>query len=119
MTFLSPWTALLAAAVALPLLILLYFLKLRRQQMRIASTRDEAMLAGNRVIWTDLMVGAPDVTLAFFEDTRHFIMDDRPAELDLAIEYFLAGKPVQGYSAPSPPDSQPASQPASRPEPVK
>lgn len=52
-TFLSPWTALLAAAVALPLLILLYFLKLRRQPMRIAST----------LLWEksfqDLQVNAP------------------------------------------------------------
>lgn len=38
MTFLTPWSALLAAAVALPLLLLLYFLKLRRRYVRIAST---------------------------------------------------------------------------------
>ncbi len=38
MSFLSPWSAALAAAVAVPLLLLLYFLKLRRRSMRIAST---------------------------------------------------------------------------------
>ncbi|MCZ6851448.1 MAG: VWA domain-containing protein [Planctomycetota bacterium] len=38
MSFLSPWSAVLAAAVAVPLLLLLYFLKLRRRSMRIAST---------------------------------------------------------------------------------
>jgi hypothetical protein len=38
MSFLSPWSALGAAAVAVPLLLLLYFLKLRRQTTRIAST---------------------------------------------------------------------------------
>ena len=38
MTFLNPWSAILAAAVAVPLLLLLYFLKLRRQTLRMAST---------------------------------------------------------------------------------
>lgn len=51
--FLSPWTALLAAAVALPLLLLLYFLKLRRQTLRIPST----MLW--RQSFEDLQVNAP------------------------------------------------------------
>lgn len=53
MQFLSPWTALLAAAVALPLLLMLYFLKLRRQTLRIPST----------LLWRqsyeDLQVNAP------------------------------------------------------------
>ncbi len=38
MSFLTPWSAILAAAVAIPLLLLLYFLKLRRQALRMAST---------------------------------------------------------------------------------
>ena len=38
MTFVNPLTALIAAAVAIPLLLLLYILKLRRQPLRIAST---------------------------------------------------------------------------------
>ena len=38
MSFLTPWSALVAAAIAVPLLVLLYFLKLRRQALRIAST---------------------------------------------------------------------------------
>lgn len=38
MSFLSPWSALAAAAIAVPLLLLLYFLKLRRHTTRIAST---------------------------------------------------------------------------------
>ena len=37
-TFLSPWTALVAAAIALPLFIALYILRLRRQRQVIAST---------------------------------------------------------------------------------
>lgn len=38
MSFLTPLSALLAAAVAIPLLVLLYLLKLRRQPVRIPST---------------------------------------------------------------------------------
>ena len=38
MTLLNPWAALVAAAVALPLLLVLYFLKLRRQALRMPST---------------------------------------------------------------------------------
>ncbi len=37
MTFLAPGTGLLAAAIALPLLLLLYFLKLRRRTVRVSS----------------------------------------------------------------------------------
>jgi hypothetical protein len=37
-SFLTPWSALLAAAVAIPLLLLLYMLKLRRRRQRMAST---------------------------------------------------------------------------------
>jgi hypothetical protein len=52
-TFLSPWSALFAAAITLPLLLLLYFLKLRRQSLRIPST----------LLWQksfeDLQVNAP------------------------------------------------------------
>ncbi len=38
MTFLNPWPALVAAAVVVPLLLVLYFLKLRRQSLRMPST---------------------------------------------------------------------------------
>jgi len=38
MTLLNPWPALVAAAVAVPLLLVLYFLKLRRQTLRMPST---------------------------------------------------------------------------------
>lgn len=38
MTFLAPMTGLLAAAIAVPALLLLYFLKLRRRPVRVSST---------------------------------------------------------------------------------
>ncbi len=38
MTLLDPWTAILAASAAVPLLLLLYVLKLRRRTLRLSST---------------------------------------------------------------------------------
>lgn len=38
MSFLSPWPAVWAAAVAIPLLVLLYMLRLRRRAVRVSST---------------------------------------------------------------------------------
>jgi pimeloyl-ACP methyl ester carboxylesterase len=34
---------------------------------------------------------SPAVRLVGFDDCRHFVMDDRPAELDAAIAEFLSG----------------------------
>jgi hypothetical protein len=53
MTLLSPWTGLAVAAIAIPLLLLLYFLKLRRQERKISST-----LLWKKAI-QDLQVNAP------------------------------------------------------------
>lgn len=51
--FLNPWTASIAAAIAVPLLLILYFLKLRRQERVVSST----------ILWRkaiqDLQVNAP------------------------------------------------------------
>src|SRR5690606_6648293 len=53
MSFLSPWTALIAAGLTVPPLVLLYFLKLRRRDVPVAST----------LLWKkavqDLQVNAP------------------------------------------------------------
>lgn len=38
MTLLAPWNAIAAAAITAPLLLLLYFLKLRRRRLRVSST---------------------------------------------------------------------------------
>lgn len=51
--FLNPWTAIIAGAIAVPLLLVLYFLKLRRQERVVSST----------ILWRkaiqDLQVNAP------------------------------------------------------------
>jgi pimeloyl-ACP methyl ester carboxylesterase len=49
-----------------------------------------------RKSWQDQFKEAPKVTLVFFEKTRHFVMEDAPAELDTAVEDFLAGREVKG-----------------------
>jgi N-formylmaleamate deformylase len=62
-----------------------------------------------RQVWKDLLKGQPKITLVYFENTHHFIMEDAPAELDKAVEDFLAGRKVEGKSggeakAPKPAD---------------
>lgn len=52
-TFLNPWTALIAASVAVPALLVLYFLKLRRRELAVSST-----LLWKKAI-QDLQVNAP------------------------------------------------------------
>ncbi len=53
MQFLTPWIALLAGLVAVPLLLLLYFLKLKRRELIVSST-----LLWKRAV-QDLQVNAP------------------------------------------------------------
>lgn len=43
-----------------------------------------------RQTWRDAMANAPRARLVFFDATRHFVMDEKPAELDSAIAEFLA-----------------------------
>lgn len=54
-----------------------------------------------RAAWEAQSTLAPKGSLVFFEDTRHFVMDDAPAELDAAVAAFAAGKPVEGKKAPA------------------
>ncbi|MFQ5428728.1 MAG: VWA domain-containing protein [Phycisphaerae bacterium] len=84
MTFLSLQTALLAAGLAVPLLLLLYFLKLRRQERRISST----------LLWKkavqDLQVNAP------FQKLRRNLLLLLQL-LILAAVLFSLGKPVANF----------------------
>lgn len=57
-----------------------------------------------RAEWGRQMAGAEKGQVVFFEDTRHFIMEDRPMEFDRSIAEFVTGKPVEGYAAPKAPD---------------
>lgn len=50
--------------------------------------------------WTEQFSKASKGKVVFFESTKHFIMDDRPQVFDAAVEAFVAGKDVQGYTAP-------------------
>src|SRR5205807_4156459 len=52
-SFLNPWAAVAAAAIAVPVLLVLYFLKLRRREMPVSST-----LLWRKAI-QDLQVNAP------------------------------------------------------------
>lgn len=62
--------------------------------------------------WRATLQNAPHLSLVFFEKTRHFIQDERPAELDAAIADFLAGRSVQGVQADPVPQTAPATVPA-------
>lgn len=42
----------------------------------------------------------PSVAIVNFDDTRHFVTEDRPAELDAAVADFVARKPVKGVTVP-------------------
>ncbi|MHC4128834.1 MAG: VWA domain-containing protein [Planctomycetota bacterium] len=105
MTFLSPWSALGAAAITVPLLLLLYFLKLRRQTTRIASTllwrRSTEDLQANvplqRLRWSLLLLlqlliaatliaalGRPVVLAAGGSPARVILLIDRSASMNAA-----------------------------------
>ncbi len=84
MSFLSPYTALIAAAASIPLLLLLYFLKLRRTEHTIPST----------LLWRkavqDLRVNAP------FQKLRKNILLLLQMLLLIAVLVALA-KPVMNF----------------------
>jgi pimeloyl-ACP methyl ester carboxylesterase len=50
-------------------------------------------------IWAPFVDDSKSVQLVYFEECRHFIMDDAPAEFDRAIEQWVKGDPVEGKKA--------------------
>src|SRR3954463_11001941 len=83
--FLNPWTALAGAAIFIPLLLILYFLKLRRREMTVSST----------LLWKkavqDLQVNAP------FQKLRRNLL--LLLQLLLLMLLLLAfSRPVTNYS---------------------
>lgn len=52
----------------------------------------DAAAAMKESIRMQFSTASPSVRLVAFDDCRHFVMDDRPAELDAAIAEFLAGR---------------------------
>src|SRR5688500_11187012 len=87
-TFLNPWFAAAAAALAIPALLILYFLKLRRREMAVSST----------FLWKksiqDLQVNAP------FQKLRRNLLLLLQLIL-LALLLLALSKPVANY-APGP-----------------
>lgn len=81
--------------------------------------------AYEREITQMLAKGGEQSMVVIFGDTRHFVMDDAPAELDAAIDAFLNGKPVIGKESSRPkvqvasPVDEPATQRATPSDPQK
>ena len=46
--------------------------------------------------WKRIVGAPPRTTLAFYEDCRHFVMDDNPAQLDIDVDLFVRGKAIPG-----------------------
>lgn len=81
---------------------------------------DDAAL---RSMWEREWKPVPQHTLVFFEDTAEFVTENAPADLDRAVEQFLANRPVEGRKGtpkpprpttpqPAAPDQPQASEPA-------
>lgn len=87
MSFLTPWAAALAGAVVLPLLVLMYFLKLRRKQVMVPST----------LLWRksvqDLQASAP------FQKLRRNLLLILQVLILLGLLFALARPTVDGWAA--------------------
>ncbi len=102
MTWLTPLIAGIAAAVLIPLLVLLYFLKLRRREVEVSTTllwkksiqdlqanapfqklrRNILLLLQLLVLFAGLLaIAQPEIAAAMSEKTRHIIMIDRSASM--------------------------------------
>src|SRR3954447_11058582 len=86
-SFLNPWAAAAAAAIAVPALLVLYFLKLRRREVPVAST-----LLWRKAI-QDLQVNAP-----FQKLRRNLLLLLQLILLILLLLAFM--RPVSNYTAP-------------------
>jgi hypothetical protein len=84
-TFLNPWWALAAAGIAIPALLILYFLKLRRREMEVSST-----LLWKKAI-QDLQVNAP-----FQKLRRNLLLILQLLLLALLLAAFA--RPVMNYT---------------------
>src|SRR4030088_1589347 len=84
-SFLNPWMAAAAAGIAVPLLLVLYFLKLRRREMPVAST-----LLWRKAIH-DLQVNAP------FQKLRRNLLFLLQLLLLLLLALALS-RPITSYS---------------------
>lgn len=102
MTWLTPLIAGVAAAVLIPLLVLLYFLKLRRRVVEVSTTllwkksiedlqanapfqklrRNILLLLQLLVLFAGLLaIAQPEIASAMSEKTRHIIVIDRSASM--------------------------------------
>jgi len=84
--------------------------------LAISCITDEEMAPGLkdkiRASALHLFSTAANTDVVFFEDTRHFVMDDSPQALDETIDALLTGKPVRGKpAAPAPAAASPARRP--------
>lgn len=52
-----------------------------------------------RTIWTSFSEGTKTVNVVYFEDSRHFVMDDAPEKLDRVMERWVKGEPVEEKKA--------------------
>jgi N-formylmaleamate deformylase len=71
-------------------------------------------------MWKAFYRPIASATVVFFQDTREFITEDAPAELDRAVEQFVKGEPVQGKDraeSPEPPAPEVPAAPAQPPPP--
>lgn len=116
MTFLTPWSALLAAAVAVPLLVALYMLKLRRRVIRLPSTllwksvfEDlQANVPFQRLRWSWLLLLQMLLLLALLaaiaqpllrhgggRAARVILLIDRSASMNARLSGSSGGKPAR------------------------
>lgn len=72
--------------------------KLQVPTLVIAAMRPESWFRADiaRDQWRSLYATASCTTLLFFNKCKPYILDEAPLELDVAVDEFLSGKPVNG-----------------------